>query len=146
MASYNKFNFFVQDLCEGLHNFKTSGGGTYKILLTNSAPNSSTWHVLADVTGELTTTGGYTAGGATITLSSESQTSGTEKVVVSAGSPTWTGSGGGMGPFRYVVFYRSDSTNKELVCWFDYGSSISLNATDTFTVTFDGSNGLFQLT
>lgn len=146
MAAYNKFNFFVQDLCEALHNFKTSGGGTYKIILTNTAP-VATNHVYADVSGtELTTTGGYTAGGATLTLVSESQSSGTEKVVVSAASPTWTGSGGGFGPFRYVILYRSDDTNKELVCWFDYGSSISVNAGDTFTVTFDATNGLFQIT
>lgn len=147
MAAYNKFNYFVQDLCEALHSFKTVGGGTYKIMLTNTAPAPTTNHVYADVSAtEVASGGGYTTGGATLTISSEAQTSGTEKVVVSAASPTWTGSAGGMGPFRYVLLYRSDDTNKELVCYFDYGSSISLNAADTFTVTFDAVNGLFQLT
>lgn len=147
MATYNKFNYFVQDVCEALHNFKTTGGGTYKIMLTNTAPTASSNHYYTDVSAtEVASGGGYTTGGAALTISSEAQTSGTEKVVVSAASPTWTGSGSGMGPFRYVILYRSDDTNKELVCYFDYGSSITLNAGDTFTVSFDGTNGLFQLT
>lgn len=147
MAAYNKINFFVQDLCEALHNFKTSGGGTYKAELSNTA-TVATNHFYSDISGNEITGGGstgYTAGGATLTLVSEAQTSGTEKVVVSAASPTWTGGSSGMGPFRYVTIYRSDDTNKELVCWFDYGSSISLNNGDTFTISFDATNGLFQL-
>jgi len=146
MAAFTKYNFFVQDLCEGKHNFSTSSGGVYKVLLTNTAPAPATDHTYSGISAnELSATNGYTAGGATLTTSSEGQTSGTEKVVVSAASPTWTATGS-MGPFRYAVVYRSDDTNKGLVGSFDYGSSITLNSGDTFTVSFDGTNGLFQLT
>lgn len=142
MAAYNKFNLFTQDVCEGAHNFK-SGGATYKVGLTNVAP-VATNHLYSDLT-DLTTTGGYTAGGQASAMS-DSTASGTEKVL--ATNVTWTGSGGGMGPFRYIwIDCDSQATPaKPLVCWFDYGSSISLNSGDTFTVSFDGTNGLFQMT
>lgn len=139
MASYNKFNLTVEDWLLGKTNY---GSDTFKALLTNTAPTSSN-HVYGDVSaGELTTTGGYTVGGATITMG-HSNSSGTETVTASAGSPTWTGSGGGMGPFRYVVIYDSSAATETLQCWFDYGSSISLNSGDTFTINF-GAN-LFTL-
>jgi hypothetical protein len=143
MATYNKFNQFTQDLCEGAHNFK-SGGNTYNVMLTNTAP-VATNKVYGDVSaGELTTTGGYTVGGAASAMS-DSTSSGTEKVL--ATNVTWTGSGAGMGPFRYVIIYNvtTSSPLKPLVAWYDYGSSISLNAGDTFTVQFDGTNGFFTV-
>lgn len=144
MAAYNKFNLFTQDVCEGVHNFK-SGGQTFAVMLSNTAP-VATNHLYGDISAnELTTTGGYTVGGITSAMS-DSSSSGTEKVL--ATNVTWTGSGAGMGPFRYVVVYNQTPTTplKPLVCWFDFGSSISLNAGDTFTVSFDASNGLFQMT
>lgn len=143
MAAYNKFNIFTQDICEGAHSFK-SGGATYKVLLTNTAP-VATNAVYADISAtELANGGGYTTGGTTSAMS-DSTASGTEKVL--ATNTTFTGSGGGTASFRYVVIYNSSQTTplKPLVCWFDYGSSIALAAGDTFTVSFDGTNGLFQV-
>lgn len=144
MAAFNKFNQFTQDLCEGVHSFKAAAQ-TFKVMLTNTAP-VATNAVYADVSGaELTTTGGYTAGGATSAMS-DSTASGVEKVL--ATNVTWTGSGGGMGPFRYVPVCNTTPTTplKPLVSWYDYGSSISLNAGDAFTVSFDGTNGFFTVT
>lgn len=144
MVAYNKFNQFTQDLTEAVHSFKT-GVHAFKVMLTNTAP-VATNAVYADVSaGELTTTGGYTVGGIASAMS-DSTASGVEKVL--ATNVTWTGSSGGMGPFRYVIVYNTTPTTplKPLVCWFDYGSSISLTAGDTFTVSFDGTNGLFTVT
>lgn len=144
MAAYNKFNLFTQDLCEGVHNFK-SGGQTFNVMLTNTAP-VATNHLYGDISAnDLATSGGYTNGGQASAMS-DSSASGTEKVL--ATNVTWTGSGGGFGPFRYVVIYNTTPTSplKPLVCWFDYGSSLSVNASDTFTVSFDGTNGLFTVT
>lgn len=144
MAAFNKFNLFTQDLCQGKHLFQTAGQ-TFAVMLTNTAP-VVTNHLYADVSaGELTTTGGYTVGGITSAMS-ESSTTGVEKVL--ATNVTWTGSGGGMGPFRYIVVYNVTQTTplKPLVAWYDYGSSISLVAADTFTVSFDASNGFFTVT
>jgi len=144
LAAFNKFNLFTQDLTEGVHNFK-SGGQTFDVMLSNTAP-VATNHLYGDISGtELSTGGGYTVGGIASAMS-DSSASGVEKVL--ATNVTWTGSGGGMGPFRYVVVYNTTPTTplKPLVCWFDYGASISLNAGDTFTVAFDGTNGFFTVT
>lgn len=149
MASYNKYNIFVQALCEAKHAFGTTvtrgatTADTYKIMLTNTAPSASADTTYSGISAnELANGNGYTTGGVTCTISSESQTSGTEKVVLSVSSPTWTASGS-MGPFRYVVLYNS--TQGGLVAWWDFGSSLTMAATDTFTVTFDAVNGVFQL-
>lgn len=143
MASYNKFNLFTQDLCEGVHNFK-SGGQTFNIMLTNTVP-VATNHLYGDISGtELASGSGYTTGG-TSSAMSDTSTSGTEKVLGT--NVTFTASGS-VGPFRYVVVYNTTPTTplKPLVAWFDFGSSITLSSGDTFTVSFDGTNGFFQVT
>jgi hypothetical protein len=73
-----------------------------------------------------------------------SETSGTTKVVGT--DTTFTASGGSVGPFRYVVIYNDTQTSPAdaLVCYFDYGTSVTLADTETFTLDFDGTNGLFQ--
>lgn len=117
---------------------------TVKFLLTNTAP-VSTNGLYSDISAtELANGNGYTTGGATATLTSSIQTSGTYKYIASLASPTWTATGS-MGPFRYVVAYDSSASTKALLGWWDYGSSLTLSSTNTFTVTLDGTNGVFQL-
>jgi len=99
------------------------------------------------VTGpaEIAAGGGYTAGGNTAAVSSAAQTAGTFKLVL-ADPATWTGSGGGFGPFRYAVLYDSTPATKWLVGYYDYGSSISLAASDTLLVDLDPTAGVLTLT
>lgn len=52
---------------------------------------------------------------------------------------------GTVATFRYIVVYNNTATNKELISWFDYGSNLALVNTDTFTLDFDGTNGLLQI-
>ena len=139
MATYNKFNATVADLANKVHNF---GSDTFKILLTNTAPTASN-AVKADIT-EIAGGNGYTAGGATLTLTSSTQSGGTYKYIASAASPTWTATGA-MATFRYVVLYNSTAASGNLVGWWDNGSAVSLTSTQTFTVALDGTNGVFQL-
>jgi len=47
------------------------------------------------------------------------------------------------GPFRYAILYNS--TNNIPIGYWDYGSSISVLAAETFTVTLDGTNGVFTV-
>lgn len=139
MATYNKFNQFTKDLIDGKHNF---GSNVFKVMLTNTAPNATN-AVKADIT-EISTGNGYTAGGTASTVS-DSTTSGTAKVIGT--NVVFTAAGGTIGPFRYAVLYNDTQTSpaKPLVSWWDYGSSITLADTETLTVSFDGTNGIFQI-
>lgn len=138
MASFNKFNSFVEAVAEKVHNL---GSDTLKVMLTNTAPSASNT-VKADIT-EISAGNGYTAGGTAASITSSAQTSGTYKLVLA--DVVFTASGGAIGPFRYAVLYNDTATNKELIGYFDYGSSISINATETLTVDFDGTNGVLTL-
>lgn len=138
MATFQKFNSFVEALAEKVHNL---GADTIKVALTNSAP-SATNTTFTDIT-EISAGNGYTAGGHTTSASSSSQTSGTYKLVMS--DVLITASGGSVGPFRYVVIYNDTATNNELIAFADYGSSITLASGETFTVDFDATNGLLQI-
>lgn len=139
MAAYNKFNSFVENVAEKVHNL---GSDTLKVALTNSAP-VATNTVLANIT-QIAGSGGYTTGGATVTVSASSQTSGTYKLVGSMANPTWTASGA-FGPFRYAVLYNDTATNDELIGWWDYGSALTLASADTFTIILDATNGILQI-
>lgn len=136
-ASFVKYNSGVEALVEGIN----AGSDTWKIALTNTAPNVATHTVLADIT-ELATSGGYTAGGNTCAVTTSSQTSGTYKLVL-ASPATWTGTGAGF-TARYAVLYDATATNA-LVGYWDYGSSQAVAAGETFTVTLDGTNGVFTV-
>lgn len=140
MATYNKFNVFVEDQFEGVHDWDAHA---FKVLLTNTAP-VATNSVKADLT-EIAAGNGYSAGGTATTITT-SRSSGTFKSVGS--DVVFTASGGSIGPFRYAVLYNDTPTSPAdpLVSWWDYGSSISLNSGETFTVDFDATNGIFQVT
>lgn len=138
MATYNKFNSFVEALAEKTHNL---GSDTLKVLLTNSAPTSSNT-VKADLT-EISAGNGYTAGGTAASISSSSQSSGTYKLVLA--DVVFTASGGSIGPFRYAVLYNDTAASDELIGYWDYGSSITLANTETFTVDFDATNGVLTI-
>lgn len=138
MATYNKFQAFVHDVTHKVHDFDND---TFKVMLTNTAPVAAN-AVYSDLV-DLSTANGYTAGGAAVTSQSNSQTSGTDKFLGTG--PVFTASGGSIGPFRYVALYNSTAAGKNLVGWWDYGSSITLATGETFTVNFDGTNGIFQL-
>lgn len=139
MATFNKFNCFVEDLAEKVHNL---GADTLKVMLTNSAV-VATNTVKADLT-DLSTANGYTAGGNACTISSSSQTSGTYKLVL-ADPATWTASGGSIGPFRYAVLYNDTSTSDSLIGYWDYGSALTVLTGETFTVDFNASTGVLTI-
>jgi hypothetical protein len=139
MASYNKFQVFTKDLIEGKHNFASN---TFKVMLTNTAP-VNTNAVKADLT-EISAGNGYTAGGTATTITS-STSAGTAKVTGT--DIVFTAAGGSIGPLRYAVLYNDTQTSpaKPLIAWWDYGSSITLNDTETLTVDFDNTNGIFTV-
>lgn len=138
MASYQKFNSFVEALAEKVHNL---GSDQLVVALTNTAP-VATNTVYANLTSPIA---GDNLSGATpfnITTTSSGQTSGTYKLILEDLVLTATGD---VGPFRYVVIYNGTASSDELIAFADYGSSISLAAGETFTIDFDGTDGLFTL-
>ncbi len=140
-SSGNKINSFVANVNNGVINFATD---VIKILLTNTAP-IATNTVKANLV-EIATGNGYAAGGPAITLVSSAQVSGTYRYIGS--NVTITAAGGTIGPFRYLALYDDTPTSPAdpLILWYDYGSNLTLNDGDAFTVSFDQTNGILSVT
>ena len=53
----------------------------------------------------------------------------------------WTAAGGTIGPFQYVALMNFTQTTplKPLICWWDYGSALTLQIGETFSVKFNNS-------
>lgn len=135
MATFNKFNCFVGDVAHKQHDMATGTTDVYKVYLTNTAPaaTNTTYNTPAD----LATGNGYTAGGASIGTIAGVDTSGT--FAFSGGTnPSWTASGGSIGPFEFAVLYNS--TSSRLIGWWDYGTAITLTNGNTFTVQLPSPN------
>jgi hypothetical protein len=133
MSAYTKFNSFVEAAMEKSHNLQAD---VLKVALCNTAPVAGN-AVLADLTQIAYTN----LSSRTISEVSSSQTGGTYTLVLS--DLVLTSTGGSTGPFRYAAIYNDSATNKELIAFFDYGSSITLADGETLTLHF-GAN-LFSL-
>lgn len=144
MAAFNKFHQFVQDVAAKVHNLATGSTDVFKVMLTNTAP-VATNTIKANLT-EITAGNGYTAGGNSAAFTSGAQTTGTFKLVL-ADPATWTASGGTIGPFQYATLYNDTPTSPAdpLIGWWDYGSAITLQIGETFTVDMDATNGVLTL-
>lgn len=135
MATFTKIDSFVEKLAEGAINL---GSDQLVIALTNTA-HTATWDELADLT-QVAYTNLSTRN---ITTSSSAQTSGTYKLVLT--DLVLTSSGGTTGAFRYIYIYDDTAVGDPLICYFDYGSSLTLQDGDTFTIDFDATNGVLQI-
>lgn len=138
MASFNKFNQFVEDLAKGVHNFTSDSTCSVTVALTNSAPTASN-AVLADIT-EISYTN---LSSRVITGVTAEQTSGT--VTFTASDLVLTASGT-VPTFRYVVLYNDDPTSpaNPLIGYYDHGSAVDLANGETYTIDF-GASGFATL-
>lgn len=134
MASFNKFNQFVEDLAKGVHNFTDDTTCTLTVALTAAANapvnTNSTLSNLTQIS--------YTnLSSRVITGVTAEQTSGT--VTFTANDLVLTASGS-VATFRYVVLYNDDPTSPAdpLIGWYDYGSDVTLSSGETFTIDFTG--------
>lgn len=143
MATAVVFDEFKRYLGEGVVNFTTH---TFKAALTNTAPNTGTNTVLADIT-QITAANGYLSGGtplASVTWSETGAGSGVWRF--NAADITFTASGGDIATHRYLVIYDDTPTSPAdpLVAVVDRGSSAVI--TNGNTRTWDiGANGIFEL-
>jgi hypothetical protein len=130
MASYNKFTPAIEPLLENIN----AGSDSWVIKLATAVDQA------AGTITEVANGNGYTTGGNAATTSSATQSGGTYKLVLNSPS-VWTATGAGF-TFRYAVL--TDSTTSTNVGYWDYGSSQAVAASETVTVTLDGTNGVFQ--
>jgi hypothetical protein len=156
MVAYNKINNFDYALGLGQINFSTSAGHTFSVLLSNSAPTSTFKTAGTSTTSgggdwvSISTGNGYTNLGSTCQITSYANANNTLPVIVlgPAAGVVITASGGSIGPFRYVGLVDQSTAyggNAQLVSFYDFGSNVTLNSGETFTVTFDPSSGILQI-
>lgn len=142
MATYNKINDWVDYLVEDVD----CASDQFVVALSNTAPGGEGSDPTGDGNGILAnvTEVAYTnCSSRNITTNTSSQTGGTYELNLT--DLTLTASGGTVGAFRYVYIYDDTVTGDPLVCYYDYGSSITLNDGETLEIDFDDTNGLFQL-
>ena len=140
---------FKKELLEGVHNFKNSGGDTFKLALYaegSGGKNSSTATLGATTTafttnGEVGSTGTYATGGGTLTRV-DPTTSGTTAFTDFADLSFTTATITAMG----ALIYNSSDSNKA-VCVLDFTSN-KTSTSGTFTIQFptaDASNAIIRI-
>jgi hypothetical protein len=144
MATFNLINDWLDNMVENAD----LASDQFVVALSNTAPGAESTPPTGDGDGVLAniTEVSYTnCSTRNITTGSSSQTAGTYELILT--DLVLTASGGTVGPFRYVYIYDDTVTSPAdpLVCYYDYGSSITLADTETLTIDFDAANGLFQL-
>ena len=138
MAAFNKFNSFVEALAEKVHKLDTD---VLKVALTNALPGAANT-VLTNIT-QIANGNGYTTGGTQAVQVSSAQSGGIYKLVLN--DVTFTAGPSSMGAFQYVVLYNDTAANDELIGWYDYGTALTITNGNSFTVDFDGANGVLTI-
>jgi hypothetical protein len=141
LVAFNKFNGFTDKLVKGVHNFNVN---TIKVALyVRGAPTppvagdllyAATLAVGGAV--EVGAGNGYTTGGNSGGAAIATNAAGTETVKTTTAIAQWIASAAGFS-HQYVVAYDFTTANKDLIGWWDYGSSLTLNGPngDTYDVT-----------
>ena len=134
MATYQKFQQFVEDLAHKVHDMS---GDAFTVALTTAANAPVVTNSILGNLTEIAYTNLSTRVLATPTTSA--QTSGTftqlwPDLVLTAS--------GAVATFRYVVIYNDTPTSPAdpLICFYDYGSDLTLASGETLTVDFTTSS------
>lgn len=129
MATWNKFNDFVEQLCLAQHNLNTD---EIKMYLSNTAPvvTNTVFGTPADISAGFN----YVARGKDTTNTMSENPAGTAEVV--ATDLTWTAGGGSIGPFQYPVAFNETNASDFLIGWYDHQSAVTLNDGESFKVDF----------
>jgi hypothetical protein len=131
-ATYNKFQQFAEDLGKGVHNFTSDATCTLTVALcnTSNAPIATNLVLANLVQISYTNLSGRVISGITV-----EHTTGTVHLT---GNDLVLTASGTVETFRYIVLYNDDPTSPDdpLICWFDYGSDVTLQNGETFTIDF----------
>lgn len=136
MATFNLIN----DWLENLHEVADVDADTFIVALSNTAPGSEGTPPTGDGAGVLanvTQINYANLSSRTLSLSSSAQTAGTYSLTFSDLVLTASGA---VATFRYVYIYDDTPTSPAdpLVCYYDYGSGVTLANGETFTIDFTG--------
>lgn len=113
---------------------------TFKCALFNASYVTTT--TTYSTTNELATGAGYTQGGVTLSTVSLSENAGTVTWDFST-NPSWTASGGTIGPAKYAVVYESGG---DIVCYVELETGGTVSVTDGNTLTIQlAATGIAQL-
>jgi hypothetical protein len=126
-----------------------NGGGidldtdTIKVALCTATytPSIDNHDFFDDITNEVSATG-YTAGGATLTIT-VTQDNTNDRAVVTATDTVWAASSI---TARYAVIYKvgAGADSSPLICYVDFGANKTSEG-DSFTIDWDNTDGIFYL-
>lgn len=135
MSAFVKFHSATTKLAAGVFvNALNADTDVLRAYLSNAAPNVATHDEKADI-AEISIANGYA--GAVDIQNAATTTNGVITVV--ATDFVITASGGTIGPFQYVPVFDDTVANDPLIGYYDYGSPITLQDGETFTVDFGAS-------
>ena len=132
MATFTKFQPFIEDVWEGVHVFGTDQ--LVAFLTTHANIPDVTDRLLSGVTPISYTN----LSSRNITTTSSGQSGGTYTLVLADLVLTASGA---VATFRHAGIYNDGTTvqTDPLVGWWDYGSDVTLAASETFTYDFGAS-------
>lgn len=136
---------FKDELLEGVHDFRSSGGDTFKLALYDNTPNFTAATNAYTSSGEVPNSGSYSAGGGTLTNVSPT-TSGTTAFTDFADLSFTTATITAYGALIYNTTPAHTYTNPSVVV-LDFGGARTSTA-GTFTIVFptaDASNAIIRI-
>jgi hypothetical protein len=131
--AFQKLNIFPLNLSNAGYNL---GSDQLRVVLTDTAPTAT----VTSFAGEIAYTNFSGANPTYLTTTSNTQTSGVQKLIMANLTMTSIGT---IPQWRYIGIY--DQTTSKVIAWFDYGSEVNMLNTDTITFNFDATNGLLQI-
>lgn len=143
-GQFTLYNSVAELIADGTIDLDTH---TFKgILCTSSYTPNGAHDELADITNQLSTANGYTAGGQTLTSVTWNRSSGV--ATFDSADLVWTASGGSL-TARYLIIYDDTASGKPLVGYMlldNTPANVTVTDGNTLTVGPHASNGWFQIT
>lgn len=133
---------FKKELLEAVHNFKNSGGNTFKLALYTNSASFTAATTAYTASNEVGASGSYAAGGGTLTRvdpTTSSTTAYTDFADLTFTSATITARG--------ALIYNDSAAGDPSVCVLDFGSDKTSTA-GNFTIVFptaDASSAIIRI-
>ena len=111
---------------------------SYKVILMSEGYsfNAATHAVYSDISGfELTDGNGYTQNNKVLASINIDRDDSLYKLIISWANPTWTASGGSIGPACGAIIFDDTHSEKPIVQWIDFETSGTVEDGGAFTVT-----------